>query len=158
MRIPSGPGSMISRTEAGYMEAVAFTSCGCSSACKIGADHTCRHATTVYPRVCGGTRRIAGKRPSEGGLSPRVRGNRLPLAGPPDRGGSIPACAGEPQGRAGESSGAAVYPRVCGGTGALGPPLRHRNGLSPRVRGNPQRCPFSAIVPGSIPACAGEPC
>ena len=50
----------------------------------------------VYPRVCGGTRRMALCPPLGAGLSPRVRGNpsgglaRHPAAG------SIPACAGEP--------------------------------------------------------------
>ena len=42
MRIPSGPGSVASRTEAGYMDAVTFTPCGHSSTCRVGADHTWR--------------------------------------------------------------------------------------------------------------------
>ena len=50
------------------------------------------------------------------GLSPRVRGNRampkLHRAHP----GSIPACAGEPEGGAGAAAAVEVYPRVCGGT------------------------------------------
>ena len=50
-----------------------------------------------------------------------------------------------------------VYPRVCGGTGAVSALPGAVVGLSPRVRGNPPgvRCmmPFT----GSIPACAGEP-
>ena len=31
------------------------------------------------------------------------------------------------------------------------------SGLSPRVRGNPAKCPLNAPYRGSIPACAGEP-
>ena len=50
----------------------------------------------VYPRVCGGTMLMSGSVMAVKGLSPRVRGN---LDLPPlivGRGGSIPACAGEP--------------------------------------------------------------
>ena len=51
---------------------------------------------TVYPRVCGGT--VVGdiNAAIQGGLSPRMRGNRphsSPAAKPPR---SIPAYAGEP--------------------------------------------------------------
>ena len=51
----------------------------------------------------------------------------------------------------------AVYPRVCGGTGAGAAGMLPDKGLSPRVRGN-QKIP-GLIQPGagSIPACAGEP-
>ena len=34
--IPSGPGSIVSRTEAGYMEAVTSLPCGYSNACRVG--------------------------------------------------------------------------------------------------------------------------
>ena len=34
--------------------------------------------SAVYPRVCGGTSQADTPRPSRGGLSPRVRGNRAP--------------------------------------------------------------------------------
>ena len=56
-------------------------------------------AAAVYPRVCGGTRLLLVSSSSSSGLSPRVRGNRRLV--PPDAGyvGSIPACAGEPQGQ-----------------------------------------------------------
>ena len=92
----------------------------------------------VYPRVCGGTREAA---PCTGictGLSPRVRGNPTPC---------LPrAC----QGR--------VYPRVCGGTLRGVKPTYAQAGLSPRVRGNQPRRQHPDQPPGSIPACAGEPC
>ena len=52
---------------------------------------------------------------------------------------------------------AGVYPRVCGGTGLLGIALRGLGGLSPRVRGNRRRRRRLGKIPGSIPACAGEP-
>ena len=111
----------------------------------------------VYPRVCGGTLPSAARDFATAGLSPRVRGNHFRDRRPRLRGGSIPACAGEPwRERPGERR-AGVYPRVCGGT------IAHRDvrfgvqGLSPRVRGNPA-CPARPPTAwGSIPACAGEP-
>ena len=107
--------------------------------------------------MCGGTqlRVLDVERPA--GLSPRVRGN------PPGRNsalapaGSIPACAGEPDGHPHAADAGRVYPRVCGGT-AQQPALRRgREGLSPRVRGNQPGAHPLRPFPGSIPACAGEP-
>ena len=91
----------------------------------------------VYPRVCGGTKRMIEGAWSHGGLSPRVRGNLLSPA--PLRGvkGSIPACAGEPIRRSVPRLTAQVYPRVCGGTGRVPQLDSSFIGLSPRVRGNP---------------------
>jgi len=54
----------------------------------------------VYPRVCGGA---PGRKKAEVvamGLSPRVRGSRLPPRPCPSSRRSIPACAGEPGRRA----------------------------------------------------------
>ena len=91
----------------------------------------------VYPRACGGTSMIRRWRFSMRGLSPRLRGN---LAGVlcevleevglsprlrgnlrlserrSERGGSIPAPAGEPMRRETEPHTRTVYPRACGGT------------------------------------------
>ena len=50
----------------------------------------------VYPRVCGGTLGTMRLYPKRKGLSPRVRGNRLPQASGMSYDRSIPACAGEP--------------------------------------------------------------
>ena len=111
----------------------------------------------VYPRVCGGTR--GEPLPPKGaiGLSPRVRGNRPPLAVLHFVAGSIPACAGEPPpaGRAVVSH--RVYPRVCGGTGIRNRRRPARHGLSPRVRGNLLTLLLLERRQRSIPACAGEP-
>ena len=94
---------------------------------------------------------------ASGGLSPRVRGNRLsPRAGQRPR-RSIPACAGEPLLPVAFMVWTRVYPRVCGGTGL---PLVVRpavQGLSPRVRGNQQNTSTIIERDRSIPACAGEP-
>ena len=111
----------------------------------------------VYPRVCGGTRDRQHTISPSRGLSPRVRGNRLGGPGRRGRQGSIPACAGEPGHVPQPTEFFQVYPRVCGGTppGLTG--RRWRGGLSPRVRGNPRLATASVALPGSIPACAGEP-
>ena len=91
------------------------------------------------------------------GLSPRVRGHLVaaPVVAARDR--SILACAGAPVRWATTWDEAAVYPRVCGGTG-----VDHRGamglwGLSPRVRGH--RWAGTPWPPWrrSIPACAGAP-
>ncbi len=50
----------------------------------------------VYPRVCGGTPTPARPGAAKWGLSPRVRGNPSKTACTTRPGGSIPACAGEP--------------------------------------------------------------
>ena len=111
----------------------------------------------VYPRVCGGTLRTNRDVSREGGLSPRVRGNRDRLEHRPRLGGSIPACAGEPYPAFRITRDAAVYPRVCGGTRRMASYVSGNSGLSPRVRGNPRDPGGQAAEGGSIPACAGEP-
>ena len=56
-----------------------------------------RYCATVYPRVCGGTRRATIRSASVNGLSPRVRGNPVRQGQDADAQRSIPACAGEPE-------------------------------------------------------------
>ena len=70
----------------------------------------------VYPRVCGGTCGFPRASIRANGLSPRVRGNRVPHGGEHLPQGSIPACAGEPAGQWASPMCREVYPRVCGGT------------------------------------------
>ncbi len=111
----------------------------------------------VYPRVCGGARLPASAWRCSSGLSPRVRGSPhswpTGLPGP----GSIPACAGEPHLHAYRELWHQVYPRVCGGAGRSHSTFSSMNGLSPRVRGSRVKPWRSLLLPGSIPACAGEP-
>ena len=115
------------------------------------------HAVAVYPRVCGGTRRLQTPPPRRKGLSPRVRGNRRGNGDGHETSGSIPACAGEPGSRLPGGNPPEVYPRVCGGTQQSPQPPGGGMGLSPRVRGNRSECPHCLGQPRSIPACAGEP-
>ena len=86
--------------------------------------------------MCGGTVAVDVAAAHGEGLSPRVRGNLRKPPGVIRRRGSIPACAGEPDGAGYQPAGNRVYPRVCGGTaGVFGEPVVGQ-GLSPRVRGN----------------------
>ena len=107
--------------------------------------------------MCGGTFSARFSLARRSGLSPRVRGNRVRRRPRGVRGGSIPACAGEPCVDNRLWVMPPVYPRVCGGTGdsMTTPPLV--SGLSPRVRGNPPLVASTGDIEGSIPACAGEP-
>ena len=111
----------------------------------------------AYPRVCGGTLAVDQKRAYHGGLSPRVRGNRLRLRRGQLRRRPIPACAGEPSSQTATAKGKGAYPRVCGGTPVQHDRLGNPEGLSPRVRGNRQAPPPQPLLRGPIPACAGEP-
>ena len=111
----------------------------------------------VYPRVCGGTACRTRARALSRGLSPRVRGNPGRGGRRGGAGGSIPACAGEPILRLRQPGMPSVYPRVCGGTGTTTYKKGEDDGLSPRVRGNPQAAAMAKDSRGSIPACAGEP-
>ena len=111
----------------------------------------------VYPRVCGGTIWVYVEKDKSWGLSPRVRGNRRRRRGFPAHHRSIPACAGEPGPLAGCPRRCGVYPRVCGGTSIARAPPMATCGLSPRVRGNHVAGLPRRGIPGSIPACAGEP-
>ena len=91
------------------------------------------------------------------GLSPRVRGNPQPGYQPDAGRRSIPACAGEPAQQRRPAPQPGVYPRVCGGTALIADDIPAVRGLSPRVRGNLRIFEYGFPVPGSIPACAGEP-
>ena len=71
--------------------------------------------------------------------------------------GSIPACAGEPPAGCPPRPSGPVYPRVCGGTPSPPVTINPCRGLSPRVRGNPERRLVIDLVLRSISACAGEP-
>ena len=91
------------------------------------------------------------------GLSPRVRGNRVPPDSEMLITGSIPACAGEPVRETDAGCRTRVYPRVCGGTIKEIDADKLEKGLSPRVRGNQHLRCGGWMMEGSIPACAGEP-
>ena len=86
-----------------------------------------------------------------------MRGNRTQIAQRMDTAGSIPAYAGEPSPDELLLFLSQVYPRVCGGTGAVPPPSAQQRGLSPRMRGNHISKIARIYYCRSIPAYAGEP-
>ena len=106
-RVRGSPGQLVERADgAGSIPA-------CAGEPLFGGDQ--QHADKVHPRVCGGAAGSGVTTIAPSGPSPRVRGSRdvtTPNAG---SGGSIPACAGEPQCGAGAAGHAGVHPRVCGG-------------------------------------------
>ena len=91
------------------------------------------------------------------GLSPRVRGIRLHNKYARPRRRSIPACTGNPAGGARWWWHGKVYPRVYGESEIIAAETAVWAGLSPRVRGIPACAVARSGVPGSIPACTGNP-
>ena len=105
----------------------------------------------VYPRPCGGTTSSVLNPLSPGGLSPPHSFQLSACAG------SIPARAGEPPDSPGATPPPWVYPRPCGGTSSTDTVNLACKGLSPPVRGNPEKPRQTETLSRSIPARAGEP-
>ena len=116
-----------------------------------------RYVIRVYPRLCGGTESRNSYPFIQQGLSPPVRGNRIRWHNWGEQGGSIPACAGEPDVTLPGRIKTRVYPRLCGGTRCDLTRAHQDKGLSPPVRGNPPTSRPRRGIIRSIPACAGEP-
>ncbi len=116
-----------------------------------------RGSPRVDPRVCGGAPFATVPGVHHQGRSPRVRGSRATKTPPSIRGGSIPACAGEPLSHRGREGPSRVDPRVCGGADSTRQWPGTDRGRSPRVRGSPDHARTEHHRVGSIPACAGEP-
>ena len=111
----------------------------------------------VYPRVYGESAGYSQAGCDGYGLSPRVRGILPRHRDLRDRGGSIPACTGNPLQAISSLLKEKVYPRVYGESlpgSALSFILQ---GLSPRVRGIPHLVGTLGTIGGSIPACTGNP-
>ena len=111
----------------------------------------------VYPRAYGGTVVLPLFRGLVEGLSPRVRGNLQRVFRALQMARSIPARTGEPLTPGRRERRPGVYPRAYGGTQAAEARPREVEGLSPRVRGNPQSGMRATTLLGSIPARTGEP-
>ena len=110
---------------------------------------------TVYPRVCGGTRRNRKCTPYAVRSIPACAGEPSPVHPRPHKIRVYPRVCGEPVFVACACSHLRVYPRVCGGTGWMMSVTMARIGLSPRVRGNHLQRPRVRHGRRSIPACAG---
>ena len=112
----------------------------------------------VYPRVGGGNYRSHRRPPGHQGLSPRGRGKRIGRGLGQRINGSIPAWAGETEGRGAKRMARTVYPRVGGGNWLDAKGLAFAAGLSPRGRGKQVKVDDQTGQEGSIPAWAGETC
>ena len=150
--IPAPAGEPPTKTTDAASKTVYPRACGGTACCR-----TNRQNVEVYPRACGGTEVPEAGIYEVQGLSPRLRGNLRSIWPGQQRNRSIPAPAGEPD--LGQLCGAKdrVYPRACGGTCSTMVISYSREGLSPRLRGNPPQPALALRVPGSIPAPAGEP-
>ena len=91
------------------------------------------------------------------GLSPRVRGSRLPPLAPFNIARSIPTCAGQPEWLWVCRTACWVYPHVCGAAGLMRRDVKTLTGLSPRVRGSLIIQQRALRWLRSIPTCAGQP-
>ena len=111
----------------------------------------------VHPRVCGEAAVTVAGRVTDRGPSPRVRGSPGRRLRAIRISGSIPACAGKPDGFAVRPSRRRVHPRVCGEALPAAAPAEPSQGPSPRVRGSRRSLPAPPCRAGSIPACAGKP-
>ena len=111
----------------------------------------------VYPRGCGEPVSSVAAESQLQGLSPRVRGTLQRSKIPTSRTRSIPAGAGNPTSTPRILSVIRVYPRGCGEPRNFRAIRRQLMGLSPRVRGTPERHRDRAELRGSIPAGAGNP-
>ena len=112
--------------------------------------------TEVHPRACGGNHPRQWSAPARMGPSPRVRGKPGPGGHPIDRGGSIPARAGETPSCCPSTRTTRVHPRACGGNSLVSSSWDSESGPSPRVRGKPPVRSPPKTATRSIPARTGE--
>ena len=116
-----------------------------------------RRGRRAYPRSRGATVAVQHIGLLAQGLSPLARGNLQRLAYDEAPAGPIPARAGQPASGRRRCGRFRAYPRSRGATGVL---IRHRPaavGLSPLARGNLSRRDAQRLLPGPIPARAGQP-
>ena len=113
-------------------------------------------AFRVHPRACGGN--AAGFRSAlrREGASPRLRGKRRGKEKPDDDPRCIPAPAGETRVAVRSGRLPRVHPRACGGNMCAECDRSSGEGASPRLRGKPPHPGAHPLLPGCIPAPAGE--
>ena len=116
-----------------------------------------KYLPRAYPRQRGGTATYHRDPAWVQGLSPPARGNQRRAVVESDRGGPIPASAGEPCSPRSPRRSAGAYPRQRGGTEGDGDAVGIFGGLSPPARGNPADFDDVDDLAGPIPASAGEP-
>ena len=110
----------------------------------------------VHPRVCGEHKENDCRPEFVNGSSPRVRGTRNLVCCEHRTSRFIPACAGNTIAQRVEQIRSPVHPRVCGEHFIPENASTRPFGSSPRVRGTRLRLFFRTLLPGFIPACAGN--
>ena len=110
-----------------------------------------------HPRVGGETFDQQVRGITQGGPSPRGRGNRAWRYHPPGQAGAIPAWAGKPTFAAPGQAAIGGHPRVGGETETSATTGTTRQGPSPRGRGNLLVGAAGDAAQGAIPAWAGKP-
>ena len=110
-----------------------------------------------HPRVGGATPRVPSRQISACGPSPRGRGNHEVIGNASQLVGTIPAWAGQPGVRGGDSHARADHPRVGGATVVELTDDFITVGPSPRGRGNRQLPLPRRARHRTIPAWAGQP-
>ena len=116
-----------------------------------------REGEGAYPRGRGGAGAGDDEDDYDKGLSPRTRGSLIDDVAVFTGSGPIPADAGEPRRARCRRPPDRAYPRGRGGAplSLKKPPAA--SGLSPRTRGSPYHDFLRRVIPGPIPADAGEP-
>ena len=106
--------------------------------------------------MCGALLAVCAVQAANVGSSPHVRGTfrLLLLSYMPGR--IIPACAGHFHNSGRLTTRGWDHPRMCGALVGYGYRSFTPAGSSPHVRGTFRTPPFSSIVSGIIPACAGH--
>ena len=117
----------------------------------------CGTGARVHPRASGAAFIVLVFLGQFQGPSPRERGSRNAAQRREDKGGSIPARAGQPSKTTTTHQPVRVHPRASGAALALPGGLGLFQGPSPRERGSPSDVQVFKEIGGSIPARAGQP-
>ena len=110
----------------------------------------------VHPRACGGNAHLDRAALRRDGASPRLRGKPSWCGLRTRHTRCIPAPAGETVASVHQQRHAGVHPRACGGNGSGRAHRCRRRGASPRLRGKRYAGRDVPVLPGCIPAPAGE--
>ena len=113
--------------------------------------------TRVYPRAYGVTLYLRCGFVGRDGLSPCLRGHQIGDGVVDLHNGSIPVPTGSPRGRRPVPARPWVYPRAYGVTMPPSSRRTRSSGLSPCLRGHPDRNCGISVIAGSIPVPTGSP-
>ena len=136
------------------------------AACEVGIIPACAGSTSSsptrqtsqrdHPRMCGEHLVVNGKKATDKGSSPHVRGAPNAWIEREDGVGIIPACAGSTACNRLWSDEARDHPRMCGEHTSLQFGTACFPGSSPHVRGARRVVRLARCRRGIIPACAGS--